>query len=126
VGADEARAARGLMTDAEPRLRSGSEVAGYSIRAMDGEVGRIEDFLLDDESWTIRYLIVETRDRRAGKRVLLAPRWLVDINWSDATADADLLRDEINSAPEYDPDAPLDRRYESALYDHYRRAPYWE
>jgi sporulation protein YlmC with PRC-barrel domain len=126
VGAAEARAARGLMTDAEPHLRSGNTVAGYSIRAMDGEIGRIEDFLLDDESWTIRYLIVDVGDWRPGKLAVLAARWIVDIDWSDATADVDLLRDQIASGPEYDPDAPLDRRYETTLYEHYRRAPYWE
>jgi uncharacterized protein YrrD len=49
-------------------LRSTHEVRGYHIQAADGEIGHVEDFIIDDETWAIRYLIIDTRNWWPGKR----------------------------------------------------------
>ncbi len=109
----------------DPHLRSTKEVAGYRIGATDGEVGHVEDFVVDDEGWTIRYVVVDTRNWLPGRKVLISPRWISEVSWRQKEVYADLTRDEIKSAPEWDPDAPLDQEYETRLHEHYGRPPYW-
>lgn len=63
----------------DQHLRSAREVMGYRIRAKDGKVGHVEDFLVDDAAWMIRYLIVNTRNWLPGKKVLVSCEWVQDI-----------------------------------------------
>ena len=46
-------------------LRSSKDLEGYTVTATDGEVGSVVNFLLDDEHWVVRYLVVQTWDLRA-------------------------------------------------------------
>jgi sporulation protein YlmC with PRC-barrel domain len=109
----------------DPHLRSVDEVTGYDIQARDGEIGHVEDFIADDETWIMRYLVVDTRDWLPGKKVLVAPAWVRMVNWADADVHVDLLRETIKNSPEYDPAAPVNRAYEERLYDYYGRPRYW-
>jgi len=52
----------------DPHLRSTDEVSGYHIQAADGEIGHVEDFVIDDETWAIRYMVVATRNWWPGKK----------------------------------------------------------
>jgi hypothetical protein len=106
-------------------LRSTKEVTGYYIEASDGHIGHMEDFLVDDENWTIRYMVVDTRNWWPAKKVLVAPDWIRNVSWTDSKVSVDLSRDSIKNGPEYDPAAPMDRDYERRLHEHYRRPEYW-
>ena len=110
----------------DAHLRSAREVMGYDIQALDGGIGHVEDFLLDDRSWAIRYLIVDTRNWLPGKKVVIAPEWVEEVSWSDSKVVVSLTRDQIEHSPEYDPSRPLEREDESRLYQHYGRPTYWE
>jgi sporulation protein YlmC with PRC-barrel domain len=105
-------------------LRSASEMMGYYIEATDGDIGHVEDLVVDDDTWELRYLIVNTQNWWPGKKVLVSPEWIDRISWSDSKVYIDLSRQAIQSSPEYDP-AALDRTYEERLYEHYGRPPYW-
>lgn len=105
-------------------LRSAGEMTGYYIEATDGAIGHVEDLVVDDETWELRYLIVDTQNWLPGKKVLVSPEWIDHISWEDAKVYLDLSRQAIQSSPEYDP-ALLDRTYEERLYEHYDRLPYW-
>lgn len=109
----------------DSHLRSTREVHGYHIRANDGEIGHVTDFVMDDETWAMRYFVIDTRNWWPGKKVLLAPAWVDAVNWGDRTVDVDLPREAIKSAPEYDPER-LTREYEADLYSHYGRPSYWD
>lgn len=109
----------------QPHLRSADTVMHYYIHARDGDIGHVADFLIDPEAWMIRYMVVDTRNWLPGRKVLVSPQWIEDISWSENMVTLDLLKQQIREAPEYRPDAPIDRDYEKALFDHYRRAPYW-
>jgi len=109
----------------DQHLRSVREVTGYHIRARDGAIGHTDDFIVDDETWAIRYMVVDTRNWWPGKHVLVAPEWIGAIDWGTSTVEVDLQRETIKQAPEYDP-AMLNREYESALYRYYGRPGYWE
>jgi hypothetical protein len=106
-------------------LRSTREVTGYSIGAKDGDIGHVETFIADDESWTLRYMIIDTRNWLPGKKVLVSPEWISKVSWSDKSVYVDLSRDSIKNCPEYDPYAPIERDYEDRLYKHYQRGAYW-
>jgi uncharacterized protein YrrD len=110
---------------AETTLRSTDEVIGYHIQARDGEIGHVADFLIDDESWIIRYLVVDTRTWLPGKKVLVAPQWIEAISWPEAKVHVTLDRETIKTSPEFDPDQPISRAYETELYDHYEQPKYW-
>jgi hypothetical protein len=106
-------------------LRSAAHVTGYHIEATDADIGHVEDFIIDDETWEIRYMVVDTRNWLPGKKVLVAPRWIDRVSWDDSKAYVSLSREAIKNAPEYHPDA-LNREYEGKLHDHYGRRNYWD
>lgn len=106
-------------------LRSTREVGGYAIRANDGDIGAVSDFLMDDETWAIRYLVVDTGGWWSGKQVLLAPLWATAVSWEDRVVEMDLTRDQVRGGPEFDRER-MTRDDEQLLYQHYRRRGYWE
>ncbi|WP_454061518.1 PRC-barrel domain-containing protein [Candidatus Nitrospira salsa] len=111
--------------DGDPHLQSVNEVLGYGIQATDGELGHVKDFVIDDEHWNVRYMVVDTRKWLPGKTVLVDPHWIGDISWSNQTASVALSQAQIKSSPEFDSTLPIHRKYEEQLYDHYGRPKYW-
>jgi len=112
--------------DDDPHLRSCKEVTGYHIEAVDGEIGHVEGMLVDEKSWAIRYLIVNTSNRWLGHQVLVAPEWITDVSWPDRKVTIDLTRQAIQDAPPYDPERLPDRSQESRVHEHYQRDGYWQ
>ena len=107
-------------------LRSIKEVKGYHIHAEDGEIGHVDDYIVDDETWSIRYMVVDTRNWLPGKKVLVSPQWIKSIEWAENMVSVHLSIKEIKESPEYDPTEPVNREYEALLYDFYGRPVYWE
>ncbi len=106
-------------------LRSTHYVSGYHIQAADGEIGHVEDFIVDDETWVIRYLIIDTRNWWPGKKVLVSPQWIERISWEKSKIFINLSRETIKQSPEYTEESLLTRDYETGLYRHYDRQGYW-
>lgn len=104
---------------AEPHLRSAREVIDYSIRARDGDIGHLADFLVDGETWKIQYILVDTGNWLPGRKVILSPQWIQKIDWSDTFIQVDLNKETIRNSPEYDPNAPLDEAYQKQLFEYY-------
>jgi len=109
----------------DPHLRSTSEVSGYHILASDGEIGHVSDFIIDDETWAIRYLVIDTRNWWPGKKVLVSPDWIERVSWSEAQVVLKISRESIQQAPEYSEEALVTRDYEGRLHRHYNRQGYW-
>jgi hypothetical protein len=110
----------------DPNLRSARDMMGYYISATDGDLGHVEDLLIDDETWAIRYIIVDTRNWLPGRHVLVSPEWIREVSWEDSKVYVDLSKRHIEAAPEFDPSAPLAREHEEWLHDHLGRSKYWE
>jgi len=108
-----------------PHLRSADEVTEYAIQATDGEIGHVEDFIVEDDSWKIRYLVVDTRKWLMGKKVLIGTDWFDRIDWSESKFYLDHKREDIKNCPEYDPNEPINRKTEEILYDYHGRPHYW-
>jgi len=125
VGALEANVAEQGKDREDSHLRSTNEVTGYSIEAADGEIGHVAGFVIDDETWAIRYIEVATQNWWPGKKVLLPPAWIKSVSWEDSKVTVNLDRETIKSSPEYNEWTPIARPYEDQLYQHYGKAPYW-
>ena len=110
----------------DPHLRRTKAVRGYHIQARDGEIGHISDFIVEDQAWIIRYLIVDTRDWLPGRHVLISPNWVKSIEEDRSSVEIDLKMKTIEDSPEYNPDTPVNRDYEEVLYDYYGRPTYWD
>jgi sporulation protein YlmC with PRC-barrel domain len=110
----------------DQNLRSCKAVIDYHIEAADGDIGHVQDMLVDEESWAIRYLIVNTSNWWLGHQVLVAPEWIADISWLDRRVTIDLTRQAIRDCPPYDPSLVLDRSQEASIYRHYGRDGYWQ
>lgn len=109
----------------DSHLRSTEEVRGYHIQATDGEIGHVVDFIIDDETWAIRYLIVDTRNWWSGKKVLVSPEWIERVSWTESKVFVKLSREVIMASPEFTEDDLITRDYESGLFRHYGRDGYW-
>jgi sporulation protein YlmC with PRC-barrel domain len=109
----------------EPHLRSAREVRSYHLQTTNTSIGYVDDFLIDDESWTTRYIIVDTRDWRPGKHVVISPQWITRVDWAERLITVDVTRDTVQRAPEYDPAIDCSRAYEASLHQHYQRPGYW-
>jgi hypothetical protein len=106
-------------------LRSMDEVTGYHIQATDDDVGHVEDFIVDDASWAIRYMVVDTRNWLPGRKVIVSPDWVDSVDWATRQVAVSLAKSEIKKSPKYDPATPINREYEAKLYDFYGRPHYW-
>ncbi len=109
----------------DPNLRSTHDVIGHDIQALDGEIGHVADFLIDEENWSIRYLVVDTRNWWPGKKVLISPNWIERISWDDSKVFVHLNLEAIKQAPEYTDETEITREYEASLHEYYDRQGYW-
>jgi len=109
----------------DPHLRSCNAVVGHHIHATDGDIGHVAGFLVDEKTWAIRYLVVDTSNWWVGHKVLVAPPWIKGVHWSDQTVSVDLGRESIKNAPPYDSASDWSRDHDFRLYRHYGRGGSW-
>ncbi len=114
---DLAETQRGL---GDPHLRSIAVVTGYHIHATDGEIGHVEDLLLNDVGWSIRYVVVNTQNWWPRKKVLIPPRSVQEIDWAGKLMRLAVTRQMVKLSPPYDWTMTVDQTYEALLQDHYR------
>jgi len=107
------------QNDGDPHLRSIEAVTGYHIHASDGEIGHVEDFLLEDADWSIHYLVVDTKNWWSGKKVLISPRSAREINWSDRLVNLDVDRQRVKDSLAYDASTTVDQVYEKNFHSYY-------
>jgi hypothetical protein len=113
-------------SDDDIRLRSTKHLEGYSVKATDGNIGHIEEFILDTDDWSIRYMVVDLIRILPGRKVLISPDWIEGFEWETREVSVNHTREEIKGSPEFDPNDPVNRRYEMVLYDYYGRPYYWK
>lgn len=107
------------------RLRSAREVRGYRVVATDGQVGHVDNFLMEVENWAIRYLVVNTGGWINRHEVLLTPKLVDKVIWAEAQVDVNTSKRIIEEAPDYHRGEEIDRDYEERLFAHYTIHPYW-
>jgi hypothetical protein len=103
----------------DPHLRSIEAVTGHHVHAGDGEIGHVEDFLVEDADWSIQYLVVDTQNWWPGKRVLISPRLVQEIDWTDNLVHLNVGRQRVKDSPAYDASTSVDRAFEKHSHSHY-------
>lgn len=107
----------------DPHLRSSNIMLSYFIHARDGEIGHVQSLLIDDHTWAVQYLVVNTSNWWLGHQVLIAPEWVTNISWMDVSLE--VTRQQVKDAPPYDPAIKVDRAQEASIYKHYGNMAYW-
>ena len=104
----------------ETHLRSADEVIGYHVEAMDGSIGKVEDFIIDDACFDIKFVAIDTSILWFGKKVLLPPQRIIAVEWPERKIILDATKDEVNAAPVWDPSKPVTPAYATELQNHYK------
>src|SRR6202167_5798329 len=121
---DEVSSADARHQDDNVHLRSGNEIMRYYVHANDGDIGHVQGLIVDEKSWAIRYIIVNTSNWWLGHEVIIAPEWINDVDWLDSKLSINLTRQSIQDSPAYDPNVPLSHEHEAGTHAHYGRPGY--
>ena len=116
--------ARKLATNVDPHLRSVRAITDYVVHALDGDVGHVEDLLVDDDSWTIQQLLVSVRHRWALHRVLVPVGWIARVSWGARAIQVSLPAEAIRLAPTYDRTTGVSPEHEARLGRYYGPPPF--
>ncbi|MEP7251747.1 MAG: PRC-barrel domain-containing protein [Ginsengibacter sp.] len=100
-------------------LRSTHELKGYTIHAEDGEIGTVADFILDDKTWQVSFIVVKTGNLFSHKKVLISPQWIKEVKWSVQEFMVSVNVEDVKNSPEYDASKPVESSYTKDLHDHY-------
>ena len=95
------------------------------MNAVDGDIGRVVDLIVDDDDWQLRYLVVDTGHWLPGRKVLIPLEWAQRISWSESEVIVEMTRQAVEDSPRFHPEEPVNREYEVMLYDYYGRPRYW-
>ncbi|MGO9259347.1 MAG: PRC-barrel domain-containing protein [Bryobacteraceae bacterium] len=106
-------------------LTNATHLKGLAIRATDGELGTVDEFYFDDETWAIRYLIVETGGWLGGKLVLISPFSVTNTDWEARRLDVALTKKQVADSPDINTHQPVSRQHEAAYLGYYGYPYYW-
>ena len=106
-------------------LYSAKKLKGFGIAATDGDIGKINDLYFDDQKWAIRHFVVDTGGWLPGRKVLISPISVRNIDWNRHSLHVDLNRQQIKASPGVDTEQPVSRLQEAELYRHYDYPLYW-
>ncbi len=112
------------LTDANPNLRGMDEITGYHVNAKDGDIGHIENLLIDDDGFGVRYLIVDTSNWWLGKHVLMSPFAIREIEALDRKVYLDVTRQSVKDSPPWDPVDLINTETQKRLHRHYNWPSY--
>jgi len=107
-------------------LHSVKHLYGSKLGASDGDIGHVKDFLFDDQSWVVRYLVADTGDWLSGRQVLISPHAFVSLDWTGKLLLLRLRRKQIENSPSIELHKPVSRQYEEAYYRYHGWPYYWE
>ena len=119
TGTIEARSDGAPSEGADAHLRSIVEVTGYRVHADDGDIGHVENLMIDNADWSVRYFIVDTKNWWFGKRVLISPLAVKAIDWFDDHLELDVSREQVKASPPWDPLFAFNDEYAKRLHKHY-------
>ena len=108
-----------------PRLRSMSEVSGYQIAAQDGEIGSVDDFLIDPEDWSVRYFVIDTGSWLPGKLVVVRTDQVEAIRTEDRVIAVRTDMTDIENAPRLGDIEELKKSSAQEMYERYGAIGYW-
>lgn len=108
------------QSQTNPNLRSFASIRNYALRATDGDIGQLEDLLIESESWRITHIIADAKLWWPGGLVVIDRGMVEDISWSDQKIVVAMTRDEVKNAPAYNKNRPMTEAFQAQLSDYYR------
>ena len=111
---------KGVEPEQKSHLRSYDNLRGYMIHETDGHIGEVSDLIVDDATWKIDFLVVDTGTWLPGKKVLLAPHLIQDLDWMTSMVTVNATKDKIKNSPEYDQHDLVSDDYQKKLNEYYR------
>lgn len=117
-----------LESDDESHLRSTREVAGYRVCAPEDEVGVITDFVIEDTTWAIRYLRIETAEDIGGGTLFISPYWVREISWIERKVSIDTPLAQLKAVPKAGTGGggQPTRDEEEHLHEFFGKVRYWK
>src|SRR5215471_16744900 len=109
-----------LIVRREVAMNNASLLISKTIDALDGEIGSVYDLYFDDQTWSVRYLVVDTGKWLSGRKVLVAPEAIVKPWHHQAKIAVKMTTEQIRSSPDIDMAMPISRVAEELLYRHYQ------
>ena len=107
-------------------LKSLKQLYGGKLSATDGEIGHVKDFYFDDQSWVVRYVVVDTGSWLSGRQVLVSPHAFASLDRTGKLLLLSLTRKQIEDCPSIETHKPVSRQYEEAYHKYYGWPYYWE
>lgn len=92
---------------------------GLKVQAIDGDIGKIHDFLFDDRNWKIRYIVVYTGTWLFGKKVLISPNSVEQSASWRTKFPINLTKEKIKNSPDIDLDKPVSLQKQAELFKYY-------
>ena len=99
---DEVNRSAPDVLPSDRHLMSSADLNGCHIQATDGEIGHVDDVLVDEDSWNIRYVVLDTSNWIGGRAVVISPRVLKGVDLPDRVVTVDVARDDVRRSPELD------------------------
>lgn len=106
-------------SEIKTHLRSTQEVHGYHINAMNGEIGQVSDFILNEETWEITFIVVKTGNFFSHDKVLISPLWIQEVKWNTQEVVVKVSAEAVKNSPHYDSSRPVEIDYSKDLHNHY-------
>jgi hypothetical protein len=101
------------------------EMIGASVLATDGEMGIIRNFLFDDRSWTVRYLVVQVGTWYKRRDVVLPIEAVERSDWTKGSFQVRWTKEQVRDSPDVDTEKPVSRQQEIAMEEYWGKMAYW-
>ena len=72
---------------------------GFHVGAVDGPMGHLDDFIIDESTCQTRYLVIDTSNWMGGKWVAVSPASVTAVEWANRSIKVDLTMDQIKNSP---------------------------
>jgi len=86
----------------DQHLRSSNQVTGYHIHASDGDIGHVNDFIIDDKAWQVKFIVAHTHNWFGGKKVLIDVGKVTEVEWNNSKVFVNITIDSIKNCVEFD------------------------
>ena len=106
-------------------LQVSSAMKGYAIAAKDETIGTVSDFLFDQTTWTVRWLVVDTGKWLTGRKVLIHPSAIDHVDHERRQINVSLTRKQVEDSPDIRQDRPVSQQMQNDLYGYYGWDPLW-
>ena len=97
----------------------------HRVIASDGEIGSVRDFLFDDQTWAIHYLVVDVKRWLTREEVVLPVTAIKQLDWENKTLHVQLTKEQVRQSPDVDTKQPVSRQQEIAMQDYFGKLAYW-